>query len=744
MIHNHTCSPYIYLDTQRANDMTNNKFLKAFMSVSIVSVALILILGVAIAQDSLPTFTIGVLDTAHGPIANGAKLAVREINEAGGVEGADGTFFRLQLVIQPVEDGDILTEAVNNLNQEEIIAVIGPKTTADVLSNLPLLQSLGVPILTPAIGDTVIASDTTGSLFRIRAAERWQGSSLASYLVNQLNLQQITTVQLDRNSTAARVGFSIALEQLSSSTTETSLLLESEDQLDNLVTQIIANNPPAIVTFGEPAIANDFFTLLRIGGWVGAFAYHRADTPEFRNCADTEICRGVIGTTTWSLSSVDLNSNVFLNNYVRAFDEAPGAIEAASYDAVNMLALAIGQPGALRDNLSAIRDIRGVQGMLNTGGLEAREMTNYTAVIQINALGGTDLVARYAGFDRLPEDESTIVDGGELPVLPTATPEGVYVTIESGRQNVRTGPGLEYDVLGQMQQGESAQVIGATADFNWVVILYRGQQGFLATYLLEVTGDRSTVPVVAPPPTPTPPPATLAPTPAPISDVQIIAASPRNITRGEPATINVNVRNTGSVNAGSFAVASSFAPDNLYSAFNVSGLAAGAEIIVPLTVTLSGATGNYTATIIADLNNEINEGPDGEANNDDFNFTYKLDRQLILINSTTLSAGSSIDLEGNVTPVTDISYTGASLDTTAPCTGTASCIGLISPALNWDTSHYDSISSANGVTVNSIPNGSLGVGSTIGVLTAEGRRAVIRVDSFNPGVSITITYRVYQ
>jgi branched-chain amino acid transport system substrate-binding protein len=436
--------------------MTNNKFLKAFMSVSIVSVALILILGVAIAQDSLPTFTIGVLDTAHGPIANGAKLAVREINEAGGVEGADGTFFRLQLVIQPVEDGDILTEAVNNLNQEEIIAVIGPKTTADVLSNLPLLQSLGVPILTPAIGDTVIASDTTGSLFRIRAAERWQGSSLASYLVNQLNLQQITTVQLDRNSTAARVGFSIALEQLSSSTTETSLLLESEDQLDNLVTQIIANNPPAIVTFGEPAIANDFFTLLRIGGWVGAFAYHRADTPEFRNCADTEICRGVIGTTTWSLSSVDLNSNVFLNNYVRAFDEAPGAIEAASYDAVNMLALAIGQPGALRDNLSAIRDIPGVQGMLNTGGLEAREMTNYTAVIQINALGGTDLVARYAGFDRLPEDESTIVDGGELPVLPTATPEGVYVTIESGRQNVRTGPGLEYDVLGQMQQGESA------------------------------------------------------------------------------------------------------------------------------------------------------------------------------------------------------------------------------------------------------------------------------------------------
>jgi len=65
-----------------------------------------------------------------------------------------------------------------------------------------------------------------------------------------------------------------------------------------------------------------------------------------------------------------------------------------------------------------------------------------------------------------------------------------------------------------VNQNEQYKVIGATGDNAWVVIDFRGQQGWLATYLLDVFGNLQTVPIITPPPTPTPLP---SPTPLPVT-----------------------------------------------------------------------------------------------------------------------------------------------------------------------------------------------------------------------------------
>ncbi|GAB4509332.1 MAG: hypothetical protein OHK0046_04120 [Anaerolineae bacterium] len=710
---------------------------------------LMVLMGVVQAQDSQPVFRIGVLDSERGPITQGARLAVKELNDAGGVRGAEGTMFRLELVIQPTPEGDDLLFAIENIERARVIAVLGPQTTEDVLNNLPLLQDLNVPILTPAIGDTVIASDSTGVLFRIRGAERLLGSALAGYVTEELNVSSIYTVQLDRNSTAARVGFSVALSQLPNRPDETTLVLDNEEDLIDIVQEILSANPPIVAAFGPPELTGEFYTTLRDNGWAGTFAYNDAAEEAFRTYAPPQQMLGVLGTVTWPVSAVSGPSAQFIDSFVTAFAEAPGPIEAASYDAVYLLAEAIGQPGDLRTNLQQLRDVPGVQGTLNPTGLATGETNDTVAVIQLNALGGYDVVARYAATQRIPLEEEDIINPpistrGTATPVPTATPDGVVITIESNVQNVRTGPGLEYDVLGQLRQGEQARVIGATADFSWVVIEFRGQQGWLATYLLDVFGDRSRIPVIAAPPTPTPRPATTTPTAGANADIIIAAASPANITLGTLTNINITVRNVGGVAAGPFAIAATFEPDDVFTAVNLPGLAAGAEAIIQLPVTLTSNTGNYAVAIVADLNNQVPEGPAGEANNTAFTFNYRVDRQLILVNNVTLSAGASVDLEGNVTPVPDISYTAAGLNTVSNCTGTAYCIGLLSPSLNWDTAHYDSITSANGINTTFIANTGLGVGSVIGVLTGEGRRGVLRVDAINPGVSITLTYRIYQ
>lgn len=716
--------------------------IKRMMYSAVLSiVSLLLVIGAGLAQDEGPVFRIGVLDDERGEISSGARLAVREINANGGVEGADGTVFRLELIFQPTEAGDSLAEAIDALDDADVIAVLGPKTTDAVLSNLPILQSLNVPILTPAIGDTVIASDNSGLLFRTRAAERLQGATLAEYLVNTLNVQRILSVQLDRTSTAPRVGFSVALGQIGPDVEEDFMLLDNPEGLIEMVGEVIESNPQVIVTFGPSDLAADFYTQLRAGDWVGVFAYDEAQDSAFRANIPLEELQGILGTTTWPVSAADTAGTRFLNAYVRTFGDIPGPVSAASYDAIYVLAEAIGNPGDLTTNLSTVRNVPGVQGMLNPDDVPLREMSDATTVIQLNALGGFDVAARYAGTDRLPEDVAIVE--GEPTVEPTPTPDGVEITIRSARQNVRTGPGLDYDVLGQLQEGDRARVIGATIDFSWVVIDFRGQQGFLATYLLDVFGDRSTVPVVTPPPTPTPGPATATPTQLPFPDLVITAASPTNITRGVTTNINVTVANQGAVDAGPFAVAASFLPDDYFSALNLSGLAAGTQTVIQLPVLLETSTGNFEVVIIPDLNNQVNQGPYA-ANKFDFQFRYKVDRQLILINNTTLGVGSTLDLEGAFMPNPDIRYDSGGLVTVNPCTGSAYCIGLLSPSLNWDTSHYDAISAANGINTTFIPNSALTPGATIGVLTSDGRRGVIRVDSINPGVSITITFRLYQ
>jgi ABC-type branched-subunit amino acid transport system substrate-binding protein len=707
------------------------------LSLSLVVLLLLLTMVLTIAQETLPTFSIGVLDDVRGPVTQGAQFAVREINDAGGVIGADGTRFRLELVIEPP---DPISNAIDNLARRDLIAVLGPVTNAQVLGNLESLQSLGIPVLTPATGDTIVALDFTGRIFRTRAAERITGAALADLLVNELNILNLATVQLDTDSTGERVGFSMALGQTGRNPQEQSLILQTGTSANDLVEDVVAVSPPVVVTFGPPERAAEFKTRLRASGWVGTFVYNNASDERFKNNLPLDEVGGIIAAQTWSIGATDRTSTDFTTRFVQTFGSTPGPIEAATYDAVSLMALAISQPGELSANLASIRDEPGVQGILGAASLPAGELSNSVTIIQLNDLGGPEIVAQYEDSERL-QDVGT--PRATTTPRPTPTPEGVILRVESQVQNVRTGPSTQYDILGQLQRDETRQIIGATVDLSWVVIEFRGQRGWMFANLLEITGDLRDVPVIAPPPTPTPPPPTATPTAQPIADIVIVSVTPNTIIQGTATTINVTVQNAGAVAAGPFAIAATFFPDNTLAATNLSGLAAGMQTIVQLPVTLTGATGNYNVVIVADLNQQIDESASGEANNDDFVFNYTMDRQLILINNASLAAGASIDLEGNVSPVNDLQYTGAGLNTAGNCTGTSNCIGLLSPGITWDTAHYGAVTSTTGINTSFIANAALQPGATLGVLTAEGRRAVLRVDAINPGISITFTYRVY-
>src|SRR5579885_1847983 len=179
-----------------------------------VVIGLLLLTLQGVSAQSQPGINIGVLDNERGPISNGARLAVREINAAGGVLGADGTMVQLNLVAQPSNFGLNLNQAVTALKSANVQAVLGPQTNDEVLNGLTALQGLGVPVITTATDDTITTKDTTGMIFRARASDMLQGQALASYLISQYQLTPVATVQLDVASTAAVTGFTTAASAL--------------------------------------------------------------------------------------------------------------------------------------------------------------------------------------------------------------------------------------------------------------------------------------------------------------------------------------------------------------------------------------------------------------------------------------------------------------------------------------------------------------------------------------------------
>jgi len=72
--------------------------------------------------------------------------------------------------------------------------------------------------------------------------------------------------------------------------------------------------------------------------------------------------------------------------------------------------------------------------------------------------------------------------------------------------NVRSGPGINYPVIGGLQAGATAPLLGRDASAQWFVISYSAGQGWVSSLISSYGGDVNGLPVIAAPPSPPPPP----------------------------------------------------------------------------------------------------------------------------------------------------------------------------------------------------------------------------------------------
>lgn len=99
---------------------------------------------------------------------------------------------------------------------------------------------------------------------------------------------------------------------------------------------------------------------------------------------------------------------------------------------------------------------------------------------------------------------------------PTPTKPQLKITAE-GKVNIRSGPGTNYRVIGQVSNGQTFDIVGKDSSGKWYQFCcFNGKKGWIYAKLVSVSGTLEQVAVVkAPPPPPTATPRPKPPTPTP-------------------------------------------------------------------------------------------------------------------------------------------------------------------------------------------------------------------------------------
>ena len=671
--------------------------------------------------------TIGVIDWQDGPLTRGAQLAANVINESRRIVDADGFAVSLRVMSTPPDDMDT---ALSDLRQADVIAVIGPASGEALRDNLPALVALNAPILTTDPDDALLTEDDTGLVFRALASEKAQNRALARYLGSKHGARTIISVQLEAASTSSLIGLATALAEFRIGASNL-FYDEASMGLGDIADRIAPQAPDAVIVHGPSLLAAQSVNLIRAAGYSGPLAYNLAAEADFRQFVPPRYLNGIISAVPWSYAIKAGESQRFALAFTREFGGLPSSESVAAYDAVGMVAGSLRSTLPLAETLAQLRAYKGVQGALSPGALTNGETSQNVAITQLNEHGAPVVAARYDGDAIVQSDESLLRIITATPP-PSPTPDGFWLTVLSGVQNVRGGPSTDFEIIGKLTAGAKARVLAQSEDRTWFVIDYRGQFGWLAGWLVRTWGSPHLVPIMAPPATPTPLP---SPTPPPQADADLVImdAYPQRLILDTPSLIQVTVRNQGLAAAGPFAVAASLQPGARYAGVNLPGLGGGQRATLQLTQTLTGATGPQAVIIVADLNSQVNEGPAGEANNRVFVYEYIADREIIRRDTWTSHSGAlDLDSDGAV----DLLWTGTDL------VALDGALYRTPEFRSIDEAHYDGLrrdhATAGALHIDRLPN------AVIGVFTGSGRRGVVQVlDVVRDGV-ISLAFRVYR
>ena len=330
--------------------------------------------GNKIGED---TIKIGVNMELSGAVAaygkaeyNGIKLAVKEINAKGGVDGK-----KIELVAKDnkSETAESSTTATNLAVQSQVATIIGPATSGATAASSLVSQKTGVPLLTPSGTQDDLTINTDGStkdyVFRTTFKDSFQGQVLAQFASENMKAKKVVLYYDNSSDYAQGIAAEFKRKYKGEIVAESTFIAGDKDykaaltrfkDLDyDLIVMPGYYTETGIITKQAREMGIDK-PILGPDGFSDATFVKLSDK---KNATDVYYVSGYS-------AKINLNDKAadFIKNYKEEYGEEPNMFAALAYDSVYMVAEAskgTSDSTEIAKNLGQLKDFEGVTGVMS-------------------------------------------------------------------------------------------------------------------------------------------------------------------------------------------------------------------------------------------------------------------------------------------------------------------------------------------------------------------------------------------
>jgi branched-chain amino acid transport system substrate-binding protein len=306
------------------------------------------------------------------PAANGSKLAVKEINAAGGVLGRQIQFILYDGKTDSATNGNIATQLVTS---DKVVAIVGNTDSDSALAIGPIAQSAGIPYLTAGATSPQLPTQVGDCMFLEPFGDNVQAAAGAEFAVNKLG-GKTCWLFWDKGAeytTLLAKYFKVRFNEMGGKIVLEDTYTQGDTDFSAQITRLKALRPQPAILYVAALQASDAGAIakqIRDAGiklpMVGGDGY---DGPELVGVGGAGAENVYFSThSLMDAASGSPRMKSFIAGYKKEYGRDPeSAFAALGYDAVYLMADAIKRAGsasskAIRDALAATKGFVGVTG----------------------------------------------------------------------------------------------------------------------------------------------------------------------------------------------------------------------------------------------------------------------------------------------------------------------------------------------------------------------------------------------
>ena len=346
-----------------SREVTMRKGLVTLLVVSLV-IGMSLVGAADIKIGALMSLT-GALGPYGPPIANGAQLAVDQINAAGGILGQN-----LELVIRDTATSpDVGRDAASKLVElDKVPAIVGALSSGVTLAASSVTIPSEVVLISPAsTAPSIPALDDNDYVFRTVVSDAVQGVVLGR-LAKLLNHEKVSVTYVNNDYGKGLADtFKATFESLGGEVLTMVAYEENKPSYRGEVGKLMAGDPDAIVMVSYPVDGNKQIVEAIEAGYQRDFLM--TDGMKGEGVAPGPACAsadspGPIEGAFGTVAAAGFNTAQFDADFNAAFEPSTVPYNYQAYDAVMLMALAMAKAGeatgpAIRENLRAVANPSG-------------------------------------------------------------------------------------------------------------------------------------------------------------------------------------------------------------------------------------------------------------------------------------------------------------------------------------------------------------------------------------------------